>query len=203
MSVQRPKMLNERQGSTRAEKAFSAICTVLLVVLVAVALFNLWFVNNYFIVQVDGDSMNDTFLNGGLLYTRQGNGSARRGEVVIVDVKEYAAFPGTERIIKRLIAVEGDSVKWEEGVVYLKKAGGEYEPLNEPYAKGQTDYFSEVTVGEGEIFVLGDNRGNSKDSSKVGCLEFKDTIGVVPDWAIDIKDFSTWWEKDKGSFNTQ
>ena len=202
-SVKRPKMLNER-GATKAEKIFSVISTVVLVILVAVTLFNLWFVNNFFVVQVDGDSMNDTFLSGELLYTRKGNEEARRGEVVIIDVKNYNGFSAkTERIIKRLIAVEGDSIKCEGGVVYLKKAGGEYEPLDEPYAKGQTDDFEEIAVGEGQIFFLGDNRKRSTDSRKVGCLGFDDIIGVVPDWAIKIKEFSTKWEHNRDSFNSQ
>lgn len=201
MSVQRPKMLNEK-SATKAEKVLSAVSTVLLVILIAFTLFNLWFANHYFIVKVEKYSMNDTLQDGDLLYTRKGNAEAKRGVVVIVDVKDYNGFKkGTERIIKRLIAVEGDSVKCEKGVVYLKTAGGEYEPLNEPYVKGRTGDFAETVVGEGKIFCLGDNRENSTDCRQVGCLAFKDIIGVVPDWAIRIKEYSTKWEKNRKEEN--
>lgn len=202
MSVQRPRMLNEKQ-MTKADKVFSVLCTVVLVILVAFTVFNLWFVRNYFIVEVDGDSMNDTLLSGDLLYTERGSTGAARGEIVIVDVTHHGGFSSsTQRIIKRLIAVEGDSVKCEGGVVYVKAAGGEYEPLDEPYAKGHTQDFQEEVVGEGEIFVLGDNRGNSTDSRRVGCLAYKDIIGVVPEWAVNIKEFSTRWEGSKGAYTT-
>ena len=71
--------------------------------------------------------------------------------------------------IKRVIGVAGDHIKIEEGKVYLN--GKE---LKEDYLRegiltdGGT--FSEVTVPEGYIFVMGDNRPRSTDSRSFGCI---------------------------------
>lgn len=203
--IDRPKMLNERE-ETPAGKILSALCTLAVILLVALTLFNLWFVNNYFIVEVDGDSMNDTLVNGDLLYTRKTDLHAARGDIVIIDVSaeqyEGLFMHDTKRIVKRLIAVEGDCVKCEDGVVWLKKAGEDYVALDEPYAKGVTPDFPELEVKKGRIFFLGDNRAHSQDSTEVGTLLVADIVGIVPDWAVKIKSFSTKWEGNRNSFTT-
>ena len=33
----------------------------------------------------------------------------------------------------------------------------------------------------------------------VGCLEYRDIIGVVPEWAVRIKNFTTQWERQRGA----
>ena len=71
--------------------------------------------------------------------------------------------------IKRVIAVEGDHIKIEEGKVYLNG-----QELNEPYLRegittgGGT--FTDVTVPAGCVFVMGDNRPHSTDSRNFGCV---------------------------------
>jgi len=71
--------------------------------------------------------------------------------------------------IKRVIAVEGDHVKIEDGKVYLN--GKE---LDEPYLrKGITTEggnYTDITVPEGCVFVMGDNRPHSTDSRSFGCV---------------------------------
>ena len=103
--IDRPKMLNERQ-ETRAGKIFSALCTFAVLLLVAFTVFNLWFVNAYFVVEVEGESMENTLQSGDFLYAERVNFVAERGDVVIIDVKGHSGLfePKTERIIKRLNA---------------------------------------------------------------------------------------------------
>ena len=71
--------------------------------------------------------------------------------------------------IKRVIGVEGDHIKIEDGKVYLN--GKE---LEEPYLREgietESSLFTDVTVPEGCIFVMGDNRPHSTDSRSFGCV---------------------------------
>lgn len=203
MSAKRPRMLNEPPEPSLLNTFLSVLGTLCVIILLALSIFNLWLGTNYYIVQVQGDSMKDTFYDGDLLYTKR-EFTAVRGDVIIVNVENYhqAFREETERIIKRLIAVEGDCVKCEKGTVYLKEAGGEYKPLKEDYAKGRTFDFEEVRVGKGEIFFLGDNREHSNDSRYAGCLLYEDIEGVVPRWAIEIKSLSTQWEGLRNAFVT-
>ena len=85
------------------------------------------------------------------------------------------------------------------GVVWLKQAGGEYVALDEPYTRGVTPDFEEVVLDEGEIFFLGDNRTQSADSQDMVAngyelLTTDSILGIVPAWAVSIKELSTAWE---------
>ena len=190
-----PRMLNERAES----RAPYIVAAVIAVLLMAVLVLNILRTRYTFTVAVSGTSMEDTVFDGDIVYALR-NAEAKRGDIVIIDVADDPVFSTggrhTENIIKRLIAVEGDSVKCEGGVVSVKPAGGAYAPLEEPYTKGETRDFPETELGEGEMFFLGDNRAVSHDSSSadVGALPVSRIIGVVPDWAVSIKSFTTGWE---------
>ena len=156
-------------------------------------------------VEIDGDSMNYTLLDGEqLLMKYSDNGKdAKRGDVIVVYVGNYAECASVKSgyLIKRLIAIEGDTVKCVDGQVYIQYAGcSEYEKLDEPYAHYRSAYdkqsydFGPYKVGEGEIFFLGDNRNNSVDS-RYGITQgshlpnrlykTEDIFGIVPEWAIE------------------
>ncbi len=183
-------MLNEPKES---RGALVALILIILAVLAALVL-NLLRVTYTFAVYVSGSSMEDTVHDGDVLYALR-NFTAERGDIVIIDVSENPDFAaGTYNIIKRVIALEGDSVKCEDGVVYVKRSGGEYAALEEPYTKGRTPDFAEVTVGEGQVFFLGDHRNVSHDSTEVGTVACSDIVGLVPDWAVSVKGFTTGWE---------
>jgi signal peptidase I len=75
--------------------------------------------------------------------------------------------------IKRCIGLPGDVVEMRNDVVYING-----EPLDEPYKKldsyiGQMSNYGPVKVPEGHLFMLGDNRHNSKDSRSWGMLDEK------------------------------
>ena len=194
--AKRPPML--RASSDRASRTSSVILAVVLALLAVILCADIWFSLTYRLIIVDGRSMEDTLFSGDALYVEKG-ALPERGDIVVIDVTDhpdlFSHSSGEERyIIKRVIALEGDEVYSENGTVYLKQAGEEqFAPLQEDYAIGRTGDFSPVTVGEGEMFFLGDNRSVSKDSRLVGCLPLSDLVGVAPGFALKHKQFITGW----------
>jgi signal peptidase I len=82
---------------------------------------------------------------------------------------------GPEYFVKRIIGLPGDTVRIENGRVYLQKAGTDtFAEINEPYLNSENQfntYFQppangsdEFVVPQGHFFVLGDNRTHSNDS---------------------------------------
>ena len=73
------------------------------------------------------------------------------------------AQPENEDFIKRVIGLPGETIEIKENVVYI-----EGKPLDEPYlteeARSSNGDLEPTTVPDGEVFVMGDNRGNSADS---------------------------------------
>ena len=181
---------------------------ILLICFVLLLSFRVWWTTNYGGVEVDGKSMCQTFQDEEfLLMKRVFNGEGlERGDVIVVYVGDYPECKsvGGGYLIKRLIAMEGDKVKCKDGQISICYAGTEeYVLLDEPYAyyTNQLAYDfggQEYVVGEGEIFFLGDNRNNSCDSrykefagSHLTNRLYKatDVYGVVPDWAIEHKEW--------------
>lgn len=170
------KLLCEKEN--KDSFAFYAILLVVLIFLFT--LFN----DNFMIVKVDGDSMNYTLTNEDVLLVDK-KAQINRGDVVVFDMP-YA------KLIKRVIAVEGDEVYSNEGKVYLKKAGEEeFSLLLEDYAKDETFNLNRTIVQKDCVLVLGDNRSNSQDSRYFGCISLKDINGVVTQSAITNKKVTT------------
>ncbi len=154
--------------------------------------------NVYMSVRVSGESMADTLTSGNVLVVDK-CAEITRGDVIVFYKNDTIMY------IKRVIALPGDTVWSENGSVYISYQGDTEEvvyKLEEPYAKGQT-YFSyyvhegetfgskdmpKVTVDEGRIFVLGDNREISYDSRKLGCISQSKIVGKVTEFSIEHKD---------------
>jgi len=86
-------------------------------------------------------------------------------------------------LLKRLIGLPGDTIELRDGVVYLNG-----EPQKEPYIAKPHSSFGEkflkecqvITVPEGEVFAMGDNRKGSADSREIGFAPIKDIDYVLP-----------------------
>lgn len=131
------------------------------------------------LIRVDGESMRETLQDGDILVavSRYLAGDLEQGDIVIV---RDAYFKDGQPIVKRVIATEGQTVDidFEAGVVYV-----DGEALDEPYINEPT-YMEEgtefpLTVPEGCIFVMGDNRNHSSDSrdSRLGTVDTRCVLG--------------------------
>jgi signal peptidase I len=105
-------------------------------------------------------------------------GEPKRGDIVVFhsSLETDDGTGSTKNLIKRVIAVHGDTVSIHDGVVYVND-----KPLEEPYIKdGYTDgQMPEITVPKGDLFLLGDNRQSSRDSRdpSVGFISEDKLIG--------------------------
>jgi len=93
----------------------------------------------------------------------------RRGEVIVF-VPVNNAKPD---LIKRVIGIEGDKVEVRQGKLYIND-----HPIDEPYIRAApAQSYGPVIVGKGQLFVMGDNRGNSSDSRVFGMLPLSHVVG--------------------------
>ena len=113
-------------------------------------------------IVVSGPSMQPT-LKGGELMILEKTKKFDRFDIVVVDI-------GSEDIIKRVIAMPGESISCEKGIIYINGRKQE-----EKYGSGITFDFEKVVLGNDEYFVMGDNRQDSKDSRHIGPVK-KDSI---------------------------
>jgi signal peptidase I len=93
-----------------------------------------------------------------------------RGDIVVFDSPE-----SEDELIKRVVAVPGDRVRVANGVL---KLNGEFQ--EEPYVRPQFpdgSVYGPTKVPEGEVFVMGDNRGNSRDSRFIGTIPIESIQG--------------------------
>lgn len=128
---------------------------------------------------VSGTSMNNTLVDGDYLLVLNNvfYAAPRQGDIIVAS---KTAFDNGAPIVKRVIATEGQTVDidFEAGIVYVDGVA-----LNEPYTTTLTTQAEGVvfplTVEEGCVFVLGDNRYISKDSRspEIGLIDTREILG--------------------------
>jgi signal peptidase I len=126
---------------------------------------------------VDGASMDPTFEDGEYLIVDELSYRFRepeRGEVLIF---KYPKDP-SKYFIKRVIGLPGERVSIVNGkVVIFNDEHPEGLTLAEPYVVLEKNENNSFTLGEGEYFVMGDNRLQSADSRLWGTVPRKNIIG--------------------------
>ena len=186
-------MTEQNNGETESKKKsgtklpfsydfVSVICTAVLMIMIL-------FTFVFRFVGVTGDSMNPTLYDNDWLLVKTVNSGYERGDIIIST--QPNAF--NEPIVKRVIATGGQTVDidFETGEV---KVDGKV--LQEDYIAESTtvreDMAFPITVPEGKLFVLGDNRRHSTDSrsSLIGLLDERYIIGKVKFRVMPIDKFT-------------
>ena len=131
------------------------------------------------VVVVSGPSMNTTLVHGDylLLMNNVFYSNPKAGDIVVASKDSFKAG---EPIIKRVIATEGQwvDIDFDTGIVYVNGTA-----LDEPYANTPTTLYEGIDfplmVDEGCVFVLGDNRNESKDSRSpdIGLVDKREILG--------------------------
>lgn len=156
VAVREPGVLSRLSPRTRW---ILVIAGAVLVVLIILRSFVIQF------VEVEGASMEPTLDSGAWVWVDKVSGVGR-GDIVVFEAPAGSRATHAE-LIKRVIAGSGERVAMRNCVVYV---GGV--AIDEPYVLAEptcgTGDVAEVTVGDDEVYVLGDHRSDSLDSRVFG-----------------------------------
>ena len=160
------KKLHQRHNFWRW--AFSTVLAALFMFFVCFVWFE-W-------VKMGNDSMAPTLHQGDLVLVNRLYKYCR--EIERTDMVVYYR-PGTrDLLIKRVVAVGGESVGGRNGSVWIDE---QYRLNEDEYGAKHTSDFDQVKVPEGYVFVLSDDRQYHEDSREesIGCISLNDIIGVM------------------------
>jgi signal peptidase I len=163
-----PPTGTRRRGARRWRRAgvVAACCLVLLVAASVAGVLPLQ------MMRVSSGSMDPTIAMGDLVLLDRSAGPVRRMDVVVVEDPE-----GDGLLVKRAVALGGDTVGLEDGVLVVNGTSVCETAVDQSRVDGV--YFGPVTVPVDDVFLLGDERGDSIDSRDFGPLPDSDVVGHV------------------------
>jgi signal peptidase I len=122
-------------------------------------------------LRIEGQSMEPTYTDGGVNLCWRGRylfSSPQRGDVVVI------RFAGRRvLLLKRIVALAGDTVAFQNGVLMVNG-----EPVAEPYLRSRSDWNLEPrTVATGKVYVVGDNRSVPMTRHHFGQVDQQRIVG--------------------------
>ncbi len=123
-------------------------------------------------IRVESISMQPTLFAGDFIVVNKlayKLGAPNRGDVIIF---HYPPDPNREPYIKRVIGLPGETVRVDNGYVYVNDV-----PMDEPYISAPPNYQGSWIIPKDALFVLGDNRNSSSDSHSWGTVPLGNVIG--------------------------
>lgn len=154
-------------------------------------LLNTFVIQSY---QVDGESMEPTLQNNDRLIVNKVPRSIsrvdghqyvpQRGDIIIFNEDGLPGFVGTKQLIKRVIGLPGERVVVANGkiTIYNQQHQNGFNPdtsdgyhITAPTTVGNVD----LTLQNNQLFVCGDNRGNSEDSRYFGPINTNQVVAKL------------------------
>jgi len=160
------KSVAESEASTGWHLLKDVIETIVLALLIYAGL--RLFVRNF---RIDGSSMEPSLHHGQLIVIARWSywlQTPERGDIVVF----RAPSAKNRDLIKRVIGLPGEQIEIRESQVFVNG-----EQIQEPYVLPDQYTGGPWTLGEHELFVMGDNRGRSQDSRSWGPLEDSRIVG--------------------------
>ncbi len=103
-------------------------------------------------------------------------GWLKRGDIITIRAGQHLE-PGKKYLIKRIIALENETIEIKDGRVYINGELLEEDYINNAETLPVDPQYAKMKVPEGHVYVMGDNRDNSLDSRTIGPVPVKDIAG--------------------------
>lgn len=169
--------VNEQQEADKPKKKSSLWYWVRdIAIAVVLALILLQFINPTMVRQ---ESMMNTLNDGDYIFINKQAyrfGEVKHGDIIVFQTQEMDSDGKAKKLIKRAIALPGDTLEITDGKVYLNDKELDEPYIREPYTDGEIE---RTVVPDNKLFAMGDNRTYSHDSreSDIGFVDMDDLRG--------------------------
>ncbi len=177
--VEKTETTQATEKTEKADKAGAMLFDFASIIMTGIIAIALVFVFFFRTATVSGRSMLPTLNHGDMLMVTAFDNTHEVGDIVVITQPNDFNEP----IIKRIIAVGGQTVDidFNLGIVYIDGKPEQHDYILNAPTYEKEDFKGPVTVPEGYVFVMGDNRNDSTDSrsNAVGMIDERYIYGTV------------------------